>query len=151
MGLSYQQKLNKAQSLYTEAQQLENDAEAEKLEEIQNSKDISKWLGYNFQSSSGLTEEFSLFSKHIKAELKKIPDYELISYSRGHFEFSAFLKNKNNDKLVYLSSDDVRYSPDGWYNNLLIRTAQHDKDYTGGSNDYSTFSGIKQKADYLTR
>ena len=150
MELSYQQKLDKAQSLYTEAQQLENDAEAEKLEEIQNSKDISKWLGYNFQSSSGLTEEFSLFSKHIKAELKKISGYELISYSRGHFYFSAFLKNKNNDKLVYLSSDDVRGS-DGWYNNLLIRTAQHDKDYTGGSNDWTTFQNIKQKADYLTR
>ena len=147
---SYQTKLNKAQQLYTEAQQLENDAEAEKLEEIQNSKDISKWVGYNFQSSSVLTEEFALFSKHIRAELKKINGYELVSYNRGHFYFSAFLKNKQNSKLVYISSDDVRGSS-GWYSGLLIRTAQHDKDYTGGRNNFCQFNKIKEQADYLLR
>ena len=101
MELSYQNKLNKAQQLYIEAQQLENDAEAEKLEEIQNTKDISKWLGYHFQSSSGLTEEFALFAKHIRSELKKIIGYDLVYYNRGHFYFSAFLKNKENDTYIW--------------------------------------------------
>jgi hypothetical protein len=113
---------------------------------------IEAWRGYEFESSSGLTEEFALFSKQIKTHLvKTMTGYELINYSRGHFYFSAFMKNNRTDKLVYVSCSDVRYSPDGWYNNLLVCTAQHDKDYTGGSNDWATLVGLKAKADMLTR
>lgn len=113
---------------------------------------IKKWLDYPFESSSGLTKEFSLFSKDFKKYLKeKIKDsFDLVNWSRGHFGISGFLKNKKNNKLVYFSCSDVRHFPNSWYENLLIRTAKNEKDYTGGSNDYCKFPNIKEKAIELT-
>ena len=114
---------------------------------------IKAWRGYEFESSSGLTPEFAEFSRIMRLHLKKTlaPEFELVSYSRGHFYFSAFVKNKGTGKLAYISASDVRYSPDGWLTGLLVRTAQHDKDYTGGANDWATLDGLKDRALYLTR
>jgi hypothetical protein len=130
-------------------------AEEAKKSEVK-SKGIEAWRGYHFESSSGLTEEWASFSQHMKAYLKKTlaPEFEMVSYSRGHFYFSVFMKNKNG-KMVYISCNDVRYSPgyspEGWYNNLLVRTAEHEKDYTGGRNNYSTLEGLKEQAINLTQ
>ena len=114
---------------------------------------IMAWQGYRFDSSSGLTPAFESFSRQMRTHLKKAraPEFELVSYSRGHFYFSAFVKNKGTGKLAYISASDVRYSPDAWISSLLVRTAQHDKDYTGGANDWATLDGLKNKALYLTR
>jgi hypothetical protein len=90
-----------------------------------------------------LTPEFAEFSRQIKKELRKTKGYEVVAYSRGHFYFSVFLKNTTNGKFVYLSCSDVRYFINEWHNNLLIRTAQHEKDYTGGRNNFTTFDRIK--------
>ena len=114
---------------------------------------IKAWQGYRFESSSGLTPAFAEFSRIMRLHLKKTlaPEFELVSYSRGHFYFSAFIKNKATGKLVYISASDVRYSPDAWINNLLVRTAQHDEDYTGGMNDSATLDGLKEKSIKLTQ
>ncbi len=112
-------------------------------------KSLKNWVGYYFESSCHLTPEFAEFAKQIKSYLKKIEGYELVDFLRGHFEFSAFLKNIKTGKLVYVSCSDVRYFPDEWYNNLLIRTASHEKDYTGGSNNYVKFIELKKMADRL--
>ena len=114
---------------------------------------VMAWQGYTFDSSSGLTPAFAEFSRIMRLHLKKTlaPEFELVSYSRGHFYFSAFVKNNATGKLAYISASDVRYSPDAWITGLLVRTAQHDKDYTGGSNDWSTLAGLKDRALYLTR
>ena len=147
---TYEELLHEARRKQAEVYGLQSEAELAKKAEVKQ-KGIKGWLGYNFESSSGLTEEFADFSKDIKIELKKImTGYELISYNRGHFYFSAFFKNIINNKFVYISSDDVRGS-DRWYTNLLVRTAKNDKDYTGGSNDWSTLPLIKEKADYLIK
>jgi len=104
---------------------------------------INKWLDYTFESSSGLTEEFAQFARDFKKELIKVikPDFELINYSRGHFEISGFLKDKYG-KFIYFSTSDVRYFKNEWFNNILIRTAQHDKDYTGGRNCSTTWQEL---------
>ena len=115
------------------------------------SKGMEGWLGYRFESSSGLTEEFAAFSRQARRELAKMMQgYKLIGYSRNHFEFSAFLQNERTGKLVYVSCSDVRFFPDAWYKNLLIRTARHDKDYTGGSNCYATWPTLRKQAESLT-
>jgi len=147
--MNYSQLLEKAKDLETQASQLRFMAEMEHKKTRK--KDIRSWIGYTFRSSSGLTEEWAEFSKAIKKELKKIDGYDLVSYSRGHFFFSAFLKNTTTGKLVYISSSDVRFFKDEWYNRLLIRTAQHDKDFTGGANYMTLFSKIKEHADKLTK
>lgn len=149
--MNYQDLTQKAKELHQEAHAIEILAEEAKTDEIKK-QGIKGWLEYTFESSSGLTEEFARFSRDMKKELKKIMiDYELVNYSRGHFYYSVFFKNIKNDKLVYISSSDVRYFQDNWYNNLLIRTAEHEKDYTGGFNDWATLPKLKEKADYLTR
>ena len=112
---------------------------------------IEKWLGNIFESSSGLTPEFSSFSRDFKKHLKSIAgiDYELY-FSRGHFYMSGFFRNKRNDKFAYFSSSDVRYSPDNWFNNILVREAKGEKDYTGGSNNFCKLPELRENIERLT-
>lgn len=141
--------MQKAQDLEAEAMTLRACASQAKKENIKKGG-IEEWLDVQFESSSGLTEEFALFAKQFKKAIaKQMQGYEIVKFSRGHFYISSFFKNSTNGKLVYISSDDVRGS-NGWYNSLLIRTAQHDKDYTGGSNNLSPLHNLKEQADRLT-
>ena len=114
---------------------------------------IESWLGFQFESSSGLTEEFATFYQDMKGYLKKEleSDFELVNVSRGHFEISGFVKNKVTGKYAYLSMSDVRYWQDEWYEHILVRTAEHDKDYTGGSNDYTNLVKLKEHLLLLTK
>lgn len=123
------------------------------LEASKKAKGMEKWLNYSFESSAMHTDEFIAFAKDFKKYLLKQirNDFELIGWSKGHFEVSGFLKNRKNKKFVYFSISDVRHFPDAWYNTLLIRTAKDKKDYTGGSNDYCKFPIIKEKALTLTK
>lgn len=148
---TYKEKMNEAETLYHRAQQAQEEAEAIKREEVA-SGGIEAWRGYHFASSSGLTEEWATFSAKMRAHLKKTlaPDFTLISYNRGHFYFSAFIKNNATGKLAYISCSDVRYFSEEWYNSLLIRTAQHDKDYTGGVNGFTTLPKLREAANRLT-
>ena len=58
----------------------------------------------------------------------------LLECNRGHFYMSGFFMHKS--QLYYFSIDDVRgFTMDGKYN-MLIRTAKHLKDWTGGHNTY---------------
>jgi len=115
-------------------------------------KGIEKWLDYTFESSAGLTPEFAQFNKEIKDLIKKsLPDcLELVSWNKGHFEFSGFLRNKNTGKFVYFSCSDVRYFKNAWYEDLLVRTAENEKDFTGGSNNFCKLSELAEKSIMLT-
>ena len=146
---TYRSLLEEAQALETSARALREKAELVHKEERK--KDISKWVGYHFESSSSLTPEFAEFSLQVTKELKKIKGYELAAYSRGHFEFSAFLKNKATGNFAYVSCSDVRFFSDQWWTNLLIREARNEKDYRGGRNFECKFTEIKKIADQLTK
>ena len=114
-------------------------------------KGIKKWIGNNFESSSGLTREFADFAREYHRELKKAlaPSYIITGWSRGHFYLSAFVKDIKTGKLVYISTSDVRGGHSGWYNSILMRTAKHERDWTGGSNHFTTWPKIKEDIDYL--
>jgi hypothetical protein len=97
-----------------------------------------------FESSTGLTPEFAQFYRTFKSEftkeLKSIGATNIV-FSRGHFYVSGFFTV--NGQAYYFSLSDVRgmdYSlrnnPDSCMSQLLYRTAQHYKDYTGGMNQY---------------
>jgi len=114
---------------------------------------IEKWIDYDFESSCSLTPEFSQFRREIKKYIKNILDKNLeliMPFSSLHFAFSGFIKNKLTGKYVYFSSSDVRFWKNDWYNNLLIRTAKNEKDFTGGSNDWCKLPNISKKALLLT-
>jgi cysteinyl-tRNA synthetase len=142
---------------YTEAtiEQMRRELQAlkQQREEASNKTGMERWLNNSFESSSGLTPEFATFAKDFKKAITdSIKDnFELVNWSRGHFEVFGFLKNKTTEKMVYFSISDVRYWQNEWYDHILIRTAEHDKDYTGGSNCYTTFKGLREATERLTQ
>ena len=114
-------------------------------------KTIENWLQHEFESSSTLTPEFAAFYRNMKSYLKKQLAQEFnFTVSRGHFEFSGFAQNKATGLWAYFSASDVRHFPNSWYHNLLIRTAQHDKDYTGGCNQETSLDWLKEKLLEIT-
>ena len=75
--------------------------------------------------------------KSIVRKALKQANFTDIKFSNGHYYFSGFA-TKNN-KAIYFSISDVRhFPPTGGGADLLIRTAKDYKDYTGGSNNYSS-------------
>ena len=129
----------------------ENDKLRQELKDKGDIKGIEKWVGFEFESSSVATEEWNAFAKDFKKHIKsQLPDgSELLDFHKMHFEVSGFVKR--GEKYVYFSISDVRHFRDEWHNNMLIRTAEHDKDYTGGSNGFTTLTDFKKKVDYLLR
>ena len=86
--------------------------------------------------SLGSTKSYSKEKSIVKKALKQA-DFTDIKFSNGYYYFSGFA-TKNN-KVIYFSISDVRhFSPTGGGADLLIRTAKDYKDYTGGSNNYSS-------------
>ena len=133
---------NEIAYLQFQNRQLKAKAEANK-----NAKGIEQWNGYNFESSSGLTEEFAAFAKDFKKYIQThLPENaELVNFNRGHFYCSGFIKR--DEKFVYFSISDVRGN-ESW-KNFLVRTAKHDKDYTGGSNDWTSLENFTSKVEKL--
>lgn len=126
----------------------------EKLQsEAKDKKGIESWIGFSFESSTGLTKEFSAFArdfkKYLKASLSE--NLELAEFSKGHFEVYGFIQNKVTGRFAYFSVSDVRYWSDSWYNNILVRTAKDTKDYSGGSNGSYKFPEIGKVLEKLTR
>ena len=115
-------------------------------------KTLQKYLTTEFESSSTKTPQFTAFASAYKAHIKKAlpPHLTIEAWNVGHFEMSGFIKNTQTGKLCYISTSDVRYNSNAWYNNILIRTAEHAKDYTGGSNNYTTLTVLPVKANLLT-
>lgn len=113
---------------------------------------LKKWEDYNFESSSGLTEEFNDFYKDFRKYIKNIipSNYSLVKINRGHFYVSGFIKNNDTEKYVYFSCSDVRFSKDEWKNRLLIRTAKHEEDYTGGSNNFTSLDRFNDNLTILS-
>lgn len=129
-------------------------AELEKqIEAVKDKKGIDTWRGFRFESSSGLTDEFRVFyldfKKYIKDECKK-NGLEVVSIYRGHFFLSGFVKNPKTLLHAYFSISDVRYFPDDWTENILIRTAKRDKDFTGGANQNTSLPFFGQQIKKLT-
>lgn len=69
---------------------------------------------------------------------------ELQTFNKGHYEFSAVMKSKVTNKFYYISIPDVRYKNNEWANNILYRTMKHEKDWTGGTNQYSSLQNLAE-------
>jgi len=111
---------------------------------------MEDYLTVEFESSSDTTPQFASFARKYKNAIKKQLEahgFELVEWIRGHFYCSGFAKKSG--KYIYFSCSDVRYFSNGWYDDLLVRTAEHDKDYTGGSNNWATLNTLGEVADKL--
>jgi len=101
------------------------------MEEI--AKILAKGYLY-FESSSTTTPQWTQFYNKFKSEfskeLKSIGATNIV-FSKGHFCISGFFTSKDN-RICYFSLGDVRGSQE----NLMYRSAQSYKDYSGGSNQW---------------
>lgn len=148
----YTKKVNEARNNLKVAE-MEFELAERQAKEKQSVKGIEKWVDYAFESGTRLTPEFAQFRREIKSYIKKslTDELELIMpFGTLHFAFSGFIKNKKTGKFVYFSSSDVRYWKNEWYNNLLIRIAENEKDFTGGSNGRCKITELVEKAKKLT-
>jgi hypothetical protein len=99
-------------------------------------KKIAEALKQEFESSSGLTQQFAdfyrLFKKEFTKVLKNLGAMK-IRISRGHFYISGFFQLADG-RIWYFSLGDVRWG--SFRDKLLIRTAKSFEDYTGGANNF---------------
>jgi hypothetical protein len=95
-------------------------------------KALNKGSEYWYSLSSGTTpREFkSWATKHSNVLKKMLREFGFSEFkvSKSHFYYTMFAYNGR--QWIYLSSGDVRLDDVI----ILIRTAESDKDYTGGSN-----------------
>lgn len=47
-------------------------------------------------------------------------------------------------QFYYISISDVRYWKNEWADYILYRTMEHEKDWTGGSNQYSSLNDLSE-------
>ena len=93
---------------------------------------------------SVVSKDYKTFQAKYRNFLKKLctnNGYELVSFNPNHYCFSCFIKG--NGKYVYISISDVRYFSKAWLNNILIRTAKNERDYTGGPNNHVSISELE--------
>ena len=130
---------------------LQQEIENLKEQEREEKSGIASWLGFSFESSSRLTEEYRSFYKDICKFLKDQLQNDFVpDIHRGYFEFFGFVRNKISGKWAYFSCSDVRFFPDAWYNELLVRTAKNGKDYIGGRNQSVKLPDIRRALLKLT-
>ena len=112
---------------------------------------LKKYLGYRFSSGGVIGDDFKSFSTKLRNYIKKVCDehnLEFISFNRGHYECSGFLKSKNG-QFVYWHISDVRHFQDEWYNSVLYRLATHEKDYRGAQNHYASLFSLGDAIEKL--
>ena len=112
-----------------------------------------------FESNSGTTQAFLNFFRTFKREFSK----ELrsigatnVQFSIGHFYVSGFFTSVSG-QVYYFSLSDVRgmefslrNNPDSCGSQLMYRTAQDYKDYSGGGNQWISFkSGMAKEMSIL--
>ena len=113
---------------------------------------IEKWLNHQFSTGVTPGEDYLQFQKDARADLKKQANasgFDLHQFKKNHYEFSAVLRHRDTGKFIYISISDVRFFPARWYDKVLIRTMAHDKDWTGGFNNYCRWYEIGRYALYL--
>lgn len=111
---------------------------------------ISEYSNHTFSSGGTTGPDYKSFERKYRNILKEVAGNigaELISFSKNHYSFSAFIKKE--EKFVYISISDVRHFPNEWQNNILIRTATNEKDYSGGFNQYTTLENLESKLEKM--
>ena len=107
-------------------------------------KPLEDWGGYR-------SDEYKGFERAFKRILKKMAEdmgATLVWFTPMHYDESAMFER--NGKFVYLShSNDLYNRSTPVLRRILIRTAEHAKDFRGGSNNYSDWANLANNIDKL--
>lgn len=112
-----------------------------KLEVLKN-----KYHGLPLEDNGAyMSKEANAFARHIKAFLTGVAfenSMKLVQFNVGHYYVSGFFEK--GGKYVYFLREIERFG--NFVNleksNVLIRWAESDSDYTGGTNNYTNLSAI---------
>lgn len=115
---------------------------------------INKWQGVVIDDDGGYTSQHyrqfqSEYKNLLKSVICKETNTELHSFSPSHYSFSAVLKHSETSTFYYLSISDVRHWQDQWFTNILFRTMAHDKDWSGGRNQYANLTDLAEDLNAL--
>lgn len=124
---------------------------------------IKKWNGRTLQDDGcRVSKEFHSFQIAFMNAMRKIADSlggEVVNPHYGHYDMSGFIRR--GDRYVYFSySNALNYGgrnfaaltenySRGCLPPMLIRTAAHDHDWTGGANNNTCFDGCEELIDKL--
>lgn len=112
---------------------------------------LRKYLGYEFSSGPYTGEDYKTFQNKYINYLRKLcreNGWELTNVGRNHYQFSAFIRNAQN-RFIYFSISDVRFFPDEWFNDILIRRADNENDYHGYSNNRTSLDNLRRSIERL--
>lgn len=115
-------------------------------------KKIESWLTHEFSTGCYPGKDYTEFQSHARRDLRRIckeNDLGLHAFNKSHYEFSAVLKHTGTGAFVYVSIPDVRFFRNEWYNSVLYRTMEHDKDWTGGGNNRCCWPELGERAAEL--
>ena len=114
-------------------------------------QELKKYLNHEFSTSSYTEEDYKSFQRKYINYLRTLcteNGWDLIVSSKGHYWFSIFIRNKAG-KHLYLSISDVRFWKNEWFNRILIRNAESEKDYHGEHNNYTSLPNLPKTAQLL--
>lgn len=116
-------------------------------------KKTAQWKNRTFEDyGSTNSPDYIKFQSQYRRDLGKLArshEWELASFNKNHYCFSAFLHNPANDKYAYLSISDVRDFHDDWADDILIRSAESEEDFTGGPNHSATLDTLGEELSRL--
>lgn len=107
-------------------------------------REKENWKNHKFSTGSVAGEDYLKFQSDSKDDLEKMANENgltLHDFSKNHYCFSAVLTD--GEKFVYISQSDVRWSN---IDKILIRSMAHEKDYTGGRNQYCNWENVGKEA-----
>lgn len=111
---------------------------------------ILEFQNTTFESSSYQAQQYKMWHRRLKSEVTKIfknLGCREIKVSRSnHFDFSGFTTDSKG-QIWYFSIGDFR----AFKKKFLLRTANSYKDYSGGMNNYPTFSDNESFTNSLRR
>lgn len=107
---------------------------------------VMKWTKKKIEDQgSFISKSYLHFQQDMREDLVsqcKKYGIELRKFSGNHYCFSAILYSPDKDKFAYLSIPDVRYFPLQWRDKVLYRIMKDERDYTGGTNLYSSWDDV---------
>lgn len=111
-----------------------------------------KWHGKPLEDWGGVrSNEYKGFERAFKRILKKMAEdmgATLVWFHPMHYDESAMFQR--GDRFVYLShSNNLFKRSTPVLHHILIRTAEHAKDYHGGPNNYSDWADLANNIDRL--
>ena len=104
---------------------------------------VSKYDGKILEDAGAYkSKEFIQFARDMKSTIRDIckeVGAEMVKFNVGHYDVSGFILR--NGKHVYFAYSEPRHFPidfnrSDYLNGILIRTAEHEKDYHGGKNNF---------------